>query len=406
MVKEEFGQRIFTRKEFQDFFNGKLLEFASINPELAKETFEPKRAEYILKTWIKDSSIGLYSHQEGKRTLVRYSFDETAFSRAGLTTPKSEQTKPRIAQEKLDNNITEEQVWQRLIKNHNDGTKNSTRKWADVLIREKLVNNEQEIIDYIKTQKYQGRAVSEVRRDFKDHYRAKLLNLIYSQPSPELRYKKMREIAESLDIQGQGYFSEDWYQKEFTPRIDPETKKEIPNTTQITVDAPTTKIQYDIELSNKDRRRFDEVYGDENEATIREHKHVLTSFQSDQLKQFEDTIKIVQHNRNIDAKLASGKKLDKTPKDTPVIIEEDGKKFRPKKVVYTFATPEGVEANAKFMDEQLNLLQEDQNILSFEIINSKGEIKTIDIDNITELSEPTLSQWLYPTSSNNHRNNL
>jgi len=392
MVKEQFGQRIFTRKEFQEFFNGKLLEFASKNPELAKQTFEQKRADYILKTWVKDSSIGLYSHQEGKRTKVRYSFDETAFARAGLTTPK--QTKPSIAQEIFDNNITEQQVWQRLIKNHKDGTKNSTRKWADVLMREKLVNSEQEIIDYIKTENYQGRAVGEVRRDFKDHYRPKLLKLIYSQPSPELRYKKMREIAESLDIQGQGYFSEDWYQKEFTPRIDSETKKEIPNTTQITLDAEIVKNQYDIELSNKERRRFDELYGDENEATIREHKHVLTSFQSDQIKQFHDNIKIVQHNRNIDAKFKKGEKLDKTPKDTPVIIEEDGKKFRPKKIVYTFATPEGVKANAKFMAAQLTE-PNNINILSFEIINNKGQKKTINFNNISELDEPALSQWLY-----------
>ena len=203
----------------------------------------------------------------------------------------------------------------------------------------------------------------------------------------------MREIAESLDIQGQGYFSEDWYQKEFAPRIDPETKKEIPNSTQVTVDAPTTKIQYDIELSNKDRRRFDELYGDENEATIREHKHVLTSFQSDQIKQFEDTIKIVKHNRSIDAKFEKGEKLDKTPKDTPVIIEQDGKKFRPKKVVYTFATPEGVEANRKWIADQLTD-PDNRNILSFEIINSKGERKVIKYNNLKQLNEPTLSQWL------------
>jgi hypothetical protein len=65
--------------------------------------------------------------------------------------------------------------------------------------------------------------------------------------------------------------------------------------------------------------------------------------------------------------------------------------------MYTFATPEGVKANVDFMFKEL---ERNQEYLSFEIVNSKGEIKTIDIDNISELDEPALSQWLYPTINN------
>ncbi|MGF1488154.1 MAG: hypothetical protein ACFBSE_13795, partial [Prochloraceae cyanobacterium] len=96
------------------------------------------------------------------------------------------------------------------------------------------------------------------------------------------------------------------------------------------------------------------------------------------------------------AKLANGKKLDGNPKDTPVIIEsKDGKKFRPKRVVYTFATPEGVKANVDFMDTQLRIPR-NQDFLSFEIINSKGEKKIINKNNLSELEKQKLNQWLYP----------
>lgn len=75
-----------------------------------------------------------------------------------------------------------------------------------------------------------------------------------------------------------------------------------------------------------------------------------------------------------------------------MIIEKDGKKFKPKQVLYTFATPEGVKANANWMGTELGNNKE---YLSFEIINNKGQRKTIDITNIRELKEPALSQWLY-----------
>ncbi|MGF1488196.1 MAG: hypothetical protein ACFBSE_14010, partial [Prochloraceae cyanobacterium] len=291
--------------------------------------------------------------------------------------------------EKFADNAKVNDVWARLTKDR-DGEKTSSRKWADVLIREGIVSSERDLINYIeKNIRFQGRSVDNVRRDFKNYYRPQLLNLIYSQSTPELRYKKMREIGESLDVQGQGSISEDWYQREFA------SKRGVANTTQATIDVEVAKGKYDIELTSSDNRRFDELYGDENNATIREHKHVTGKLGPEQILQFQDNIKIVQHNQSIDTKTANGISLDKIPQDTPVILEKDSKKFRPTEVVYTFATPEGVKANANFMAAQLTE-PNNINILSFEIINNKGQKKTIDFDNISELDEPVLSQWLYP----------
>jgi hypothetical protein len=102
------------------------------------------------------------------------------------------------------------------------------------------------------------------------------------------------------------------------------------------------KRKYGIVLETKENRRFDEIFGDENSATIREHKHISGKLDRDQITQFEDNIKIVQHNRRIDAKLARREPLGKSPQDTPLIIEKDGKRFKPNQLMYTFATPEKV----------------------------------------------------------------
>ncbi len=311
---------------------------------------------------------------------------------------------PNAEVEKFADNASVEQVWDRLTREREDGQESSTRKWANVLIREKIVSSEQEMIDFMGTLKFQGRAVSDVRREFKDHYRPELLNLINSQATSELRYQKMRQIAESLDVQSQGDFSESWYQQEFAPsRIDPNSGKQVPNTTQAVLSVEDARINYGIELETKENRRFDEVFGSENSATIREHKHVSGKLGADQITQFDDNIQIVQHNRRIDEKIAGGEPLSKSPQDTPVIIEKDGKKFRPKQVMYTFATPEGVKANRKWMIAELNR-PSNRDILSFEIINSKGEKKLINKNNISDLEEQKLSQWLNFTPSNNSIN--
>ena len=387
-------------------------DLASIRNEIAPKLIEPRQNRINeIKKQLPEIERGISDQAGQRRNLVRGGRDTSSVDaqlnplvseRARL---RAEQTQlnneidriktlqqritPNAEEEKFADNASVNDVWNRLTRNHEDGNESSTKKLANVLIAQKIVNGENEMIDYLKTLKFQGRSVSDVRREFKDHYRPQLLQLIYSQPTSELRYRKMREIAENLDVQGQGSISEDWYQEEFRRGANPQ----VPNTTQATLGTLEAKTQYGIELSTKDNRRFDELFGDENSATIREHKHVSGKLGADQIAQFEDNIKIVRHNRDIDEKIAGGEPLSKSPQDTPVIIEKDGKKFRPKQVLYTFATPEGVKSNANWMGAELGNNKE---YLSFEIINNKGQRKTIDITNIRELKEPALSQWLEP----------
>lgn len=274
----------------------------------------------------------------------------------------------------------------------------SVKTFAYVLIREGTITSDQDAIDALKKIPFQGRAVNQVRQKLKDNYRDDLLDLIKNQATAELRYQKMREIGESLDVQSQGDFSETWYQNEFaTHRIDANSGQPVPNTTQATLGTESAKKNYDIELETPENRRFDELFGDENSATIREHKHVSSKLGEEQITQFKDNIKIVQHNLTIDGKQSQGIPLTQSPKDTPIIIEKGDKKFRPDKLMYTFATPEGAKANAKLMYTELKTHQE---YLSIEIINSKGQRKTVSYSNRNELTEPTLSQWLYSTTNN------
>ena len=159
------------------------------------------------------------------------------------------------------------------------------------------------------------------------------------------------------------------------------------------MDKTKAEQEYGIELTTKKNRRFDEVFGDENSATIREHKHITGKLGEREIAQYRDNIKIIRHNNEIDNKIAQGTPLTNSKDDNPVILEKDSNKYRPDELIYTFATPEGVIANVKFMRIELKDYSE---YLSFEIINNKGERKIIDINNIEELNEPALNQWLYP----------
>ena len=192
----------------------------------------------------------------------------------------------------------------------------------------------------------------------------------------------MKQIADALDSQGKGYFSEGWHQSRYSNRRDPFSSRPTNNSTQVVLKTEDAQ-KYGITLQTEKHRKFDEIYGDENSATIREHKHVSQPLKGDQLKQYQDNVQIVEYN--IDS-------------DNPLILEKDGKKYRPNKLVYTFATPEGVRANVEWIKTQTEDYQE---FLSVEIININGEKKTIDIDNLKELDEPALSQWLNSSSTNN-----
>ena len=143
--------------------------------------------------------------------------------------------------------------------------------------------------------------------------------------------------------------------------------------------------KYGITLQTEKHRKFDEIYGDEKSATIREHKHVSQPLKGDQIKQYQDNVRIVEYN------------IDSDNHDNPLILEKDGKKYRPNKLVYTFATPEGVLANFKWIKEEI---RNNRRFLSVEIVNSRGELKTIKYGNIKELDEPALRQWLNSSSTN------
>ena len=144
--------------------------------------------------------------------------------------------------------------------------------------------------------------------------------------------------------------------------------------------------KYGITLQTEKHRKFDEIYGDEKSATIREHKHVSQPLKGEQITQYKDNVRIVK--RNIELK----------NQGNPLILEKDGKKYLPDKLVYTFATPEGVLANKRWINNQIG---RNKNFFSVEIINIRGEKKTISMNNLRDLDEPALSQWLYPSSNKN-----
>lgn len=315
--------------------------------------------------------------------------DEQVTLKEEITRVEQLKTKitPNPDTQRFADDVTPDDVWLRLKQNHDSGSESSSNKFAGVLIGEGIVSSEGEIIAYLGSINPGGQTLGKVRQQLKEHFRPQLLSLIDAQPTAELKYQKMRSIAENLDVREQGEFSEYWYQ------IEVASDRGVPNSTQVTLDKTQAVEEYGIELNTQKNRRFDEVYGDENSAIIREHKHIKGKLQGDQLEQYQDNLKIVQHNQRIGDKEAQGVGLSNSKEDNPVILEKDDKKFRPNKLVYTFATPEGVKANVKFMDTQLRN-PDNRRILSFEIINSRGEIKTIKNKNIKDLEEPALSHWL------------
>lgn len=102
----------------------------------------------------------------------------------------------------------------------------------------------------------------------------------------------MRDIAESLDVREQGEISEQWYQQRYGNRTDALSKQKINNSTQVILKSKDAEDNYGIKLSNEQYRKFDEVYGDENSATIREHKHIKEPLKGEQLTQYRDNIQI------------------------------------------------------------------------------------------------------------------
>jgi hypothetical protein len=107
----------------------------------------------------------------------------------------------------------------------------------------------------------------------------------------------------------------------------------------------------------------------EGEA-IHEMKAISGPLDKEGKQQFEDNMKLVD---------ADGE-----------VVDSSGKAHRIKEVMYTFFEPEGVKANAAWMR---NVLKENQS-LSFEIYNAKGERKVVTKENLKELTGITLEAWL------------
>ena len=143
-------------------------------------------------------------------------------------------------------NVTAEQAWQRLIATSSDDT--SSALWTSVLIEQGIISDESKIIAYLNTIKIQGQPVKKVRRQFKEHYRLKLWKLINSQSGSDARYQKMKQIADALDSQGKGYFSEGWHQSRYGKRRDPFSSKPINNSTQVVLKTEDAQ-KYGITLS-------------------------------------------------------------------------------------------------------------------------------------------------------------
>jgi hypothetical protein len=269
--------------------------------------------------------------------------------------------------EKFAGDASVEQVWERLMGNHESGKESSTRKFANVLIQEKLVTNEQQMIEDLKDNiSFQGRAVNDVRGQFKDRYRPRLLDRI---TDPNLnqqeQYQALRRVVDKLDSADKGNLTEKWYSVIYGQ---PDALTHLEITT-------ANAAGQGITLTATEKRFVDRVEGD----TIVEIKTISGKLASggkdsrSELDQFDDNIALAR----------KGYKITK----------KDGSKQQITKVRYVFTLPEGVKANREWMIDQI---QKNRNIVSFEIFNNRGERKII--KNIGEaqqhLEEGVLANWL------------
>jgi hypothetical protein len=95
------------------------------------------------------------------------------------------------------------------------------------------------------------------------------------------------------------------------------------------------------------------------------------SANSKEAQQFRDNIMLVQSGARITAK--------------------NGQIYQVRNLVYVFPVPEGVRANAEWMRQELGRRR---NHLSFDIFNTRGEHKIVNLRNIQELQGQRLSNWV------------
>ncbi|HAZ45533.1 MAG TPA: hypothetical protein DDW76_27775 [Cyanobacteria bacterium UBA11369] len=290
-----------------------------------------------------------------------YRCDQTERSHQSFT--KQNNTNAEV--EKFADNATVSQVWERLTSDRESGQESSTRKFANVLIQEGIVSSEQEMIEVLKKIPFQGRAVSDVRGEFKDHYRPTLLNRI---TDPNLnqqeQYQALRRVIDNLDSADKGNLAEAWYQ---VIHGQPNALTHVEITT---ADA----AKQGITLIAPEKRFVDRVEGD----TIVEIKTISGKLATggkdsrSEIDQFKDNIELATKRYTI--------------------TKKDGTQQQITKVRYVFTLPDGVKANREWMIAQI---QNYEDIVSFEIFNKIGERKTIEnISDIQQLGEETLTNWL------------
>lgn len=233
---------------------------------------------------------------------------------------------------------------------------------------EKLIASEDDLVKVLEGMKpsFRGRPVDAVRHSLKDVYRDALLakmthpnealarvrypDLPWTNVDDAMRqasYREMRRMTDGLASSDKGNLFESWYKATLSPT----------GAQHVEVDVAKLKS---LGSSYEKSRILDLVEGD----AIHELKRVSGPLGEHDLGQFSDNMLMVS------------KKL-----------EVAGQPLR--KATYTFPIPEGVQANAKWMKQQLAL---HQNVLTFEVFNAAGERRLLSAAG--DLDKPEFWTWL------------
>ncbi len=268
-------------------------------------------------------------------------------------------------------------------------TDSSFGLFYQMLIREGFASEEQVLKELAKIS-YQNKRVTSVSSALKRIYRPTVIDRL-ANPDPALMREKYRNLAwprdTSQDVTSPAYtearhryflntirglnsgdigsIGEGWFQKLYSIR-DNQTQAVV-SQTQVPI-SQSDMAQQGITLTQD--RKLDEVYGN----TIREQKTV-----SGVLVESQNSKEAIQFREY--AELAAKK----------ATISVNGNNYEIENLVYVFPVPEGVRANAKWMRQELGRRRD---YLSFEIFNTRGERKIVDSDNIQELQDSRLSNWL------------
>ena len=284
------------------------------------------------------------------------------------------------ATDRFADDITPQEALKQLIDSQS-GRDRSLKLYTDMLVREKIISSQDDLIPVITQIDPKGKTIDSVRHAVKENYRSIVLDRMTApdinkmqQLYPKLpwqnnptkaydmaRHQEMMRIVDKLNPADRGNLAEVWYEKVYAKGR---------GSTQVFVSQEDLSKQ-GIAISQD--RKPDEIFSD----TIREQKTIKNKLKSgnklkgerDELKQFEDYIKLVDNN---------------------AVIKASNKTYTVNNLIYTFTDPRGVKKNAKWMYAKLS----DHKNLSFEIFNSQGELKIIDRTNMNDLKDPTLSNWL------------